>query len=463
MKNNIYKTFVVLVTIFSLYSCNFIDHEMNDSPNSPTVVSPDLMLPGIQAGIAYAIGGEGLRAPMIWTQQYYGRTDQMEQYGKYNFRESDAGNMWEFLYADLMKNTGLMIDAADTQGKVNLSGIGKVLMAYQLGIATSLWGDVPYTEAFQSVDNLSPVYDGQVDVYGDIVELLDEAIIQFSTGSDVYSNDFFYGGDVAKWTSLAKMLKVRYALHLSKMNGDAAYANVRTLLSDAAITDNSNDALMKFGLNATENSPLFDFSQARVGYLGMSKTLIDMMNAVNDPRLPFYATAKDDGTYEGGAPGEPGNSDASDPKLYFNPDAAVPYITYTEIKFIEAEAEFNGGTVATAASALNDAIISSLTDVGVDIADADVVAWIGVNASFDATTVSQKAIIEAKYIALHGQIEVWNDLRRTGFPVLTPASTGQVSTIPVRWPYAMDENNYNSNTPELAGSLGLTTPHEIYK
>ena len=52
------------------------------------------------------------------------------------------------------------------------------------------------------------------------------------------------------------------------------------------------------------------------------------------------------------------------------------------------------------------------------------------------------------------QPEVFNDLRRNDFPVLTPTSGSQ---LPVRWNYSADEILFNSNSP-ATGATTLFTP-----
>ena len=60
--------------------------------------------------------------------------------------------------------------------------------------------------------------------------------------------------------------------------------------------------------------------------------------------------------------------------------------------------------------------------------------------------VTLEDIITQKYIALHTELEVFNDWRRTGIPSLTPNS-GQF--VPIRFPYAETEILFNENTPVI--------------
>jgi hypothetical protein len=101
-------------------------------------------------------------------------------------------------------------------------GIAKTLMAYNLGIATVNWENVPYSQADQK--NFTPDYDTQEQIYATIQKLLDEAITELAknTGTKPAADDLIYNGDTAKWTRLAYSLKARYAMHLSNKNPQQA-------------------------------------------------------------------------------------------------------------------------------------------------------------------------------------------------------------------------------------------------
>ena len=55
-------------------------------------------------------------------------------------------------------------------------GIGKVYEALVIGMAASIWGDIPYREAADST-NLTPAFDPQLQVYADVLAQLDSAIL----------------------------------------------------------------------------------------------------------------------------------------------------------------------------------------------------------------------------------------------------------------------------------------------
>ncbi len=85
---------------------------------------------------------------------------------------------WGSVYTDALMNAKILLDKAVAEESPHNEGVAKVLLAYTLGIATDLFGDIPYCEALKGTENiLEPAYDSQQDVYASIVTLLDEALL----------------------------------------------------------------------------------------------------------------------------------------------------------------------------------------------------------------------------------------------------------------------------------------------
>ncbi|MEQ9169262.1 MAG: SusD/RagB family nutrient-binding outer membrane lipoprotein, partial [Fulvivirga sp.] len=137
--------------------------------------------------------------------------------------------------------------------------------------------------------------------------------------------------------------------------------------------------------------------------------------------------------------------------------APSPLISYTELKFIEAEALVRTGSAAAAQTAFVAAVQSNMDYMGVAAADA--AAYIG-NLP-DISTLSPNAAVEAimneSYIALYGQaeLEVWVNYRRTGFPALTPNPNGvkgnnPSGVIPRRITYPQNERITNAESLSAA-------------
>lgn len=431
--------------MLSLTACDsWIDPDLNVDPTSPQDASFDVVLPTAQIGIGYVMGGDLGRYTSLLTQHNIGIDRQSLGLYQYSLNESDVDNAWRFnLYAGPMNDLYVLMGKADAAGAPHYKGVCQVLLAYCGQTCTDLWGDIPFTAAFGGAADLQPGYDSQEGVYSAIDAMLTDAIANLSAAESNLSpgsDDFIFGGDLDAWIKAAHGLKARCAIHLVKRDPSKA----ATAIAEAAqaMGSSAGDMQVVFGSVETEANPWYQFNTQR-GDVNFGSTLGAMMTGLNDPRLPFYAVADDSGRYDQGL--------SVMGSLYATINSAVPLITYTEIKFIEAEAHFRQNNTAAAHAAYVDAVRASLLRSGVAADDA--------SAYLQQTTVDPGAgqltlehIMTQKYIAMYTQAESWSDWRRTGFPTLT--STVQGSEIPRRFPYAQSERLYNSaNMPAPAPTI----------
>lgn len=118
--------------------------------------------------------------------------------------------VWSNAYANLIPDLDLVIVKAKESGVTFPEGVAKVLKAYALTTMVDIFGDVPYTEAFQGTSNFGPKADKGADIYAAADKLLDEArVILAGPPTGTLLNDLYYGGSAAKWLKLANTLKVR--------------------------------------------------------------------------------------------------------------------------------------------------------------------------------------------------------------------------------------------------------------
>ena len=112
---------------------------------------------------------------------------------------------WNAVYVIGLNNLRILNQKAEASGKTNYAAIAKILSAYTLGTASDLWGDVPYSKAFNGTGNLTPGYDSQEDVYKAVQDLLTAGIADIEKAGIVVpgGDDYFYGGDMDKWKKLA--------------------------------------------------------------------------------------------------------------------------------------------------------------------------------------------------------------------------------------------------------------------
>jgi hypothetical protein len=459
MKTFIIKYLYIPVLFFALASCDFGSLNVDPTALSEEQVTSDLILPKAQVQSAFNLGATAGRYAGIWMQQFEGVEAQQVALTNYNLTPSDVNNTWEFqLYVGSMRDCITILDRADNPDDPQsvYGGIARILLAQNLGFATQLWGDIPYSQAFLGVENLKPSYDTQEDIYGVIQTLLDEAITllgQDPVGIRPSGDDLIFGGDTDLWIATARSLKARYFLQLSKRDSQAA-SKALAAISDGAISTVENQPDFPFGSDLIEANPIALFEENRASTLQFSPAFFNTVLA-GDPRRGEYAA--DDGNLL---------KFTGDDLYWGRNDSPMPLISYTETKFIEAEALFRTGDAAGAAETLNEAIKSNMYQVLGDSSSTEVKAYVNANSVLDGTEEENlDQIITEKYKALYvqGMVEVWSDYRRTGFPsFIVPVPGASLSVVPRRLLYPQSELLTNAdNVADAAsrqGGDGLDKP-----
>lgn len=411
-------------------ACERYFEGVNDNPDQPSEVTPDVLLPAAIVTLGYGNQGDMSRYTSMLMQQVTGATRQFSTYQNYSITETETDNWWRFnIYAGGLMDLYVLNQQAEANEYTQYAAAAKALMAYGVMVTTDLMGDIPYSEAFQGADNLTPAYDSQSDVYNSINTLLDEARTGFAAATAPVSpgsDDMLYGGDAAQWTKFCNFLSARAAIHLGKVSA-ANYQAALDAIDAGAFTSASDDAFFRWGAGATESSPWFQYIDQRddIAYTGF---IYDLMAGMADPRYPVYLDT----------------ANATLGSYFSAPTAPFFYGSYVEQLFIEAEAAFQTGDLGRAATAHNNGVMESLARYGVTDA-----AFIATNASYTAADITLEAIMVQKYVAMFLDTEVFTDWRRTGFPALI-AVPGNITNdvIPRRMPYPQSERLFNSaNAP----------------
>jgi hypothetical protein len=293
-KSFLIKSVFVLFSVFLLGSCEL--EEANVNPNRPTEVPPAVMLPYGQERLARLNIGTTQVMAGIFMQYYDGVDNHPVQVQQYIHNEALYVDWnWNDYYDGPMVNLQVMIELAEKDGSYYYSGIGKVLLANALGNVTSLYGDVPFSDAFKGSLNRSPVYDPQKQIYETIQSLLDEGIEDLETeyqGKKPASDDLMYGGDAAKWVKAAWALKARYYMHLSKKGSELNYNPAEKALESSlkAIASSNDDLQLSYGNSASEYNPFYSYTL--LNYILPNAGFTNMLLLTNDPRRNFYYRKK---------------------------------------------------------------------------------------------------------------------------------------------------------------------------
>jgi hypothetical protein len=367
---------------------------------------------------------------------------------------------------------------AETNKNTHYKGIGQVLMAYGLTVATDLWGNVPYSEAFKPLDFPTPKFDTQEAIYTSIFKLLDESLTNLNSTAVQTSypgdEDLLFQGDLAKWKKFAYTLKARYAMRLSYVKGGTAQADVVLTALNNGFQSNGDDAdFVYFDKTSAENPWFQIMSKFYTLYLDTNTYII--LKKYNDPRLTVFAEP----AFAGSHPGEivpqrngmlstiPGETsklaiqrtqyDDGEPvqPCFITKSTPVSFITFAEACFLKAEAYLWKNDYVNAYKYLKEGTKASMIKLQRDNAPAftgaQADAFVGSLPPLPATFEgAQKMIIELKYIANFLSLENYNDYRRTHYPVVVLPLGAQYGNVPVRLPYATSTKLSNKdNVPSV--------------
>ncbi|MEZ0484108.1 SusD/RagB family nutrient-binding outer membrane lipoprotein [Fibrella aquatica] len=476
MKTGIKKTLYLLPLLAGLGGCTkFLD--VNVTPNNPTSVPPSVLLPAAQVGSAFANANELNRFASVVTQQLAGAAGSPAAYDTYVLSSADFGNQWRFeIYDGALVNYQQIINIAGTNSPA-YSGIAKIMKAYTFALATDVWGDIPYSQALQGEAFLQPRLDSQENIYKgnqaqgiqSLFDLVREGLADLNSnngnpaGVRPGNDDVVYQGALANWRAAGNTMLLKFALQISSREPELARTVINEVLTSGQyITSNAQDLKVPFGAAVGSRDPRYEYSLVSLfrDDLILSTRYLNLLQANNDPRLPLFFTRNAAGNYgtidngqRGGIPA-PANFSRYGPAIIgANGEGPVRLVTNFQRAFILAEAALRLGTPGDPQALYTEGIRASMSLAGLTAVQIDAYLTATPAVATLTGTNEQKIaqIINQKYIAFTGNgIELWNDYRRTGYPVLQRSqnAAGVDGTLPVRAVYIAEEIQRNPNFPQ---------------
>jgi len=457
----------VLMLMFFVSCDDYLD--VNVNPNAPADATENLMLSGLLGEFSYrVIGNWPARHPARWTQQLAwngvaGNSD------NYQFTESDANAAWLYLYTHSMKNALELNERAENRENYYYAGIAKIIFAWALSIATDLYDEVPYSEGFDPVDNPLPAYDTQEEIYEAVFEYLNAAIADFDREPGALTpgtDDMLYGGDIERWRRMAYTLKARFHMRLSYAPGNSAEARAQNALDALAngFQSGADDANFAYENAPGAQNPWWQFTMGVWDDRDqLSVTYVDLLHELDDPRIhvqlrPIEAVFPDSIAYVGHVNGTDGIGVQNVSRIgefYNAAGAPLNWISYSEAKFIEAEAVFLTQGAAAADPVYREAVEASMQRLDVEahelVESGEVQNYIDNLPDLANAEDPYEEIMVQKYIANFLNYEVYNDWRRTGYPELDLVEDPQIDMIPRRFPYPLTEWQNNPTNVQAPG------------
>lgn len=473
MFNNIIsKGIFIAATGLLLTACQDQLEEVNQNPNEAINAQPDYLLANaIKSNADLILGSDASMETSTLFIQHWAKIQYTDP-DKYTVSITNVQNVWTNLYSQGLTDFEKVRKIGEETGNVNYQAVGLILKSWSFQLLTDLYGNIPYTEALKLETILTPKYDDQKDVYIGLLNDLKKAADLIDPAGNAISGDVVYNGNMIKWKKFANSLRLRIALRIADKDPATAKAVIAELAANKGALIASNDEIAQLVYLASPNqNPVSRDRETRDDYR-VSKSVIDKLQELKDPRLAVFANRTVDATptgYVGVTNGLPADSAAKlgftkTSKLgdYFTaPTSPAVLVSYAEVLFNLAEAAQRGFTSDNAAELYKAAVTASLQQF--KVGSADIAAYLAQPAvAYDAANY-KKSIGDQKWLALFSQgLEAFAEWRRLDYPQLKPAYAGVLNgKIPSRLTYPTGEQALNGASYRAAvaaqGEDRLTT------
>jgi hypothetical protein len=445
-----YFSIAILLLGLTFASCDDELADINKNPNATENPQPAYLLSAVEYHAANLYWGDATsyNSTLLWVQHW--AKIQYTEPDCYNVTNTSFTSTWNTAYSSLL--TDLSTIQQSELANQNFRAVAQVLLAWTFLQLTNLYGDIPYTEYAKSV---TPAYDSQEDVLRGLLAELDDAQSKLQPDGGAVEGDLIFNNDISKWKKFARSLRLRIALEIADRDVTTAGTIITSLYNDRSslISSNGDNAQFKFATSPQWNpwaSAFASRDDQRV-----SKTLVDKLLELNDPRLAVFAQLPQDETvsnYAGAANGL--NADAANNQGFYRvsrpgsrflaDESPAVFFTYAEVLFAFAEAAARGLINADAAALYNEGVSASFQQFGIASA-ADYLKQSSV--AYDASAWAER-IGWQKWIAFYGQgPDAYTDWRRLGYPKLQPGPNSALATgeFPRRFFYPSTEQSLNGN------------------
>ena len=382
------------------------------------------------------------------------------------YDQADPSAEWGDIY-NVLTDLYDMRNLALQKGLSAYAGVSDILTAINLNMASNVWGNMPYSEAFIGVSNLTPKFDDQQGLYDTCLALLDRgiSIMQDPASADQLdaSSDFIHGGSNDAWVKTAYALKARMLNQVSK----TSQYNAASVLSaiDNAYTSNDDDAQVTQFLDRNPWAQAALNNKNLLLDAWLSSYFVNAANGITygvfDPRLP-QITEKTDSLDYRGTPNGAGyqgirNTDHVQcyidvDKWYSSTNSPLQIITYAECLFIKAEAAFRNNDMTTAYNAYIAGITKSMNKLNVP-SDSITNYLANPAVSVGSANLTLNLIMKEKYVACFLMPVTWDDMRRFDYTYkdFSLPVNATLSTFIRRMDYPSSEISRNgSNVPDVS-------------
>ncbi len=468
MKTIKYIKHIVFVCLFiGIGGCDEDFVEVNTNPYAVNEVDPALLFAGAQRS---HLGTWSAEHTIV--QHFVNPYNQGATLG-FNFNEDIDGvcnPKWNNSYPSVIRNLEqALILLGEDSNRVNLVSMIRIWKAQVFMGVVDTYGDVPYFEAGQAVNNTLyfPTYDDDEAIYDDLYNEITSALAALNPGGDFVPDDLFYGsnseqptnnasGQVGKWRKLGNSLLLRLGMRYSKSNPSKAESIVSEAVAGGVMASNADNAYVKYDGNAyvqNDNNGLRNFSFFNYA----TEPLVDQLKNTNDPRGQYMiATYDDPGSVANdtdpdtdlanqfGVPIGVSDLELSDTSLGYrgtrgagldysqinvfavaSPAAPDFYVTYAQTALLMAEAAQRGWISGDPQAFYEDGVRADLQNYALypnttPFTNAEINAYLAEpEVAYDAGNALELINTQYWLVNFRNGTEAFANFRRSGFPALS--------------------------------------------
>lgn len=461
----------LVVLSFIGTGCNNNTDDFNNNADAPYDVPAETLLTNAEKKLMDQMTTPEVNfSPFRFFTQYWAQTTYNDESRYRLVSRAVPDNHWNSLYRDVLGNlnsakeiinletlpTGASNAVWQAQQQNKLAII-EILNIYTFQVIVDTFGDVPYSESLNVAIKL-PKYDDDASIYPDLITRLNSALtlLDDSTGS-FSTGEYLFGGDIQKWKLFGNSLKLKLGINLADVNPTLAKSTVESAFNSGVILTNSENASFNYPGSAPNYNPIYEqlVASNRNDFVA-SKTLVNVMNGLSDPRRAAYFSTVG-GIYVGGIYGAANNNFSSFSQIgsvFRQPNFNGQLMEATEMNFYLAEAAARGYTVGNSEEYYyNQAITASFEFWGLASQASSYLSNPSV-AYATATGDWKEKIGTQAWLAFYNRpFEGWTSYRRLDYPLLVAPSNASPSAdgvVPKRLFYSINERTVNTTNYQNA-------------
>jgi Starch-binding associating with outer membrane len=473
--------FGLLAAVMFVSGCSKDYLDVNTDPNRVTDdnITPELIF--TQAAVTTGIrvvggqaGSEGGKTDVQFVNNWVGYMSGTGDFAldgeesTYNIGFAFADPSWQRDYALLFSLYQVKTKALAKDNKL-LAGAAMILSAKVFQEMTDAFGDIPYSQAFQSSTYSRPAYDKQQDIYAALQASLDEAVAYMhNTATIAFTNaDIVNHGDTDKWIKFANTVKLRLLIRQSEVSGFNPAAEITKIQAEGGVLGAGESVGVNPGYSNSQNkqSPFYGnygfspTSNIVAAGIAANDYVLNILLSTQDARVERFFTAVG-GNYVGCVYGLSAGNPFGPQSSYFGPglngsaEQDQWLIPSFESLFFKAEAIARGWMPGDTKTAFEDAIKESYVWLGVPDAIQTATEYIAATDIANFDNAGAAALDKAKFIAVQKYIalccidprEAWADIRRLdmledhGYISVNPGRLQDM--LPVRLLYPQTEKMF---------------------